>query len=73
MEPKDMTRTERHITQLSITKRLVRVIRDPADPLKDYYLVEPRADALYARGELVLREDRSGRFDYATQDRREVR
>jgi len=64
---------ERHITSLSHAKRLVRVLRDPSDLSKDYFLVEPRADALFARGELTLREARNGAFEFASPTGREVR
>jgi hypothetical protein len=52
---------------------LVRIVRDPADATQDYFLVEPRADALYVRGELTLYEGRNGRFDYITRDGRVVK
>jgi len=54
-------------------KRTVRVVRDPRDAAKDYFIPEVRAEGLYARGELSLREVRGGRFEFASPEGREVR
>ena len=67
------TTTERHITYIAQQKRLTTVIRDRADIAKDYFIPEPRADALFARGELTLCELPSGRFAYVSPTGREVR
>jgi len=68
-----MTTTECHVTHLAQRKQLTIVIRDRADLTKDYYLPEPRADALFERGELTLCELPDGRFAYVSPTGREVR
>ena len=68
-----MTTTERYVTRCAQQKRLTIVIRDRADVTKDYFIPEPRADALFARGELALCELPGGRFAYVSLTGREVR
>ena len=68
-----MTTTERLVTTLPQQRRLARVIRDGADPTKDYYIPELRAEVLFARGELTLHENRNGSFEFASPMGREVR
>ena len=68
-----MTTTERLVTTLPQQRRLTRVIRNVADATKDYYIPELRAEVLFARGELTLRETRNGSFEFASPTGREVR
>ena len=68
-----MTTTERLVTALPQQRHLVRVIRNVGDATKDYFIPSLRADALFARGELTLRETRNGSFEFASPTGREVR
>ena len=68
-----MTTTGRLVTTLPQQRRLTRIIRDASDVTKDYYIPEPRAEVLFARGELTLRETRNGSFEFASPTGKEVR